>query len=37
MPAIATLAMAEIHIKTNSIGLQLQAECSYEQEGLPQP
>ena len=31
------LAMAENHIKTNSImGLQLQAECWYEQEELPQ-
>ena len=29
--------MAENHIKTNSIGLQLQAECWYEQEELLQP
>ena len=36
MPVIATSAMAENHIKTNSIGLQLQAECCYEQEELPQ-
>ena len=35
MPAIATSAMAENHIKTDSIGGQLQAECGYEQEGLP--
>ena len=34
MPAIATLTMAENHIKTDSIGLQLQAECWYEQEKL---
>ena len=37
MTAIATLAMAENHINTNSIGLQLQAECWYEQKELPQP
>ena len=36
MPVIATLAMAENHIKTNSITLHLQAECWYEQEKLPQ-
>ena len=36
MPAIATSTMAEIHIKKNSIGLQLQAKCWYEQEELPQ-
>ena len=34
MPAIATLTMAENHIRTDSIGLQLQAECWYEQEEL---
>ena len=34
--AIATLTMAENHIKPNSIGLQLQAECWYEQEEPPQ-
>ena len=36
MPTMATLTMAENHIKTDSIGLQLQVECWYEQEGLPQ-
>jgi hypothetical protein len=28
--------MAENHIKTDSIGLQLEAECWYEQEELPE-
>ena len=32
----ATLTMAESHIKTDSIKLQLQAECWYEQDELPQ-
>jgi hypothetical protein len=36
MPAIETSAMAGNHIKTNSIGLRLQAECWYEQEELPE-
>jgi hypothetical protein len=36
MPTMATLTMAENHIKTDSIGLQLQVECWYEQEELPQ-
>ena len=36
MPVVATSAMAENHIKTNSIGLQLQVEYWYEQEGRPQ-
>ena len=36
MPRIATSAMAENHIKTDSIGLQLQVERWYEQEELPQ-
>ena len=36
MPAMATLAMAENDIKANNIGLQVQAECWYEQEKLPQ-
>ena len=36
MPAMATLTVAENHIKTVSVGLQLQAECWYEQEELPQ-
>ena len=36
MPTIATLTMAENRIKTDSIGSQLQAECWYEQEKLPQ-
>jgi hypothetical protein len=30
------VTMGEIHIKTNRIGLQLQAEGWYEQEELPQ-
>ena len=34
MPGIATLAIAEKHIKTHSIGLQCQAECCYEQKDL---
>ena len=34
MPRIATSAMAENHIKTDSIELQLQVECWYEQEEL---
>ena len=36
MAAIATSAMAENHIRTNSIGLQLQAEFWYAQQELPQ-
>ena len=36
MPGIATLTVAENHIKTDSIGLQLQAECWYQQEDLIQ-
>ena len=28
--------MAENHIKTDSIGSQLEAECWYEQEELPE-
>ena len=32
MQAIATLTVAENHIKTSSIGSQLQAEGWYEQE-----
>ena len=35
IPAIATSSMAKIHIKTNSTGLQLQAEYWYEQEQVP--
>ena len=31
-PAIATLFMAGNHKKTDSIGLQYQLECYYEQE-----
>ena len=33
---MATLTMAEICIKTNSIGLQLKAKCWYGQEEIPQ-
>ena len=36
MPAIATLTMAEKHIKIDSTRLQLQPECWNEQEQLPQ-
>jgi len=36
MLAVATSAMAENHTKTDSIGLQLQVECWYEQEELPE-
>ena len=36
MPAIALSSMAENHIKTDSIGLQLQAAWWHEQEELPQ-
>ena len=36
LPVIATLTMVANRTKTNSIGLQLQAECWYEQEELPQ-
>ena len=32
----ATSAMAENHPKTEGIGLQLQVECWYEQEELPE-
>ena len=32
---VATPAMAENHTQTDSIGLQLQVECWYEQEELP--
>ena len=36
VPAIAPSAMADNYIKTNSIGLQLQAECWHEQAVLGQ-
>ena len=36
MPGVATSAMAENHTKTDSIRLQLQVECWYEQEELPE-
>ena len=35
-PGVTTLAVAENHIKTNSSGLQYQAECCYEQEDSSQ-
>ena len=31
-PGVTTLVRAENHIKTNSSGLQYQAQCCYEQE-----
>ena len=36
VPGVAKSAMAENHTKTDSIGLQLQVECWYEQEELPE-
>ena len=36
MPGVATSAMAENHTNTDSIGLQLQVACWYEQEELPE-
>ena len=36
MLGVANSAMADNHIKTDSIGLQLEAECWYEQEELPE-
>ena len=36
MPGVATSAMAENHTKTDSIVLQLQVVCWYEQEELPE-
>ena len=36
MPGIATLAMAENHIKSNSIGLQCVVQYCYEQNGQSQ-
>ena len=37
MPGVATSAMAEHYTKTDSIGLQLQAECWYEQSMIQLP
>ena len=35
-PGVTTLVMTENHIKTNSSGVQYQAECCYEQEDSSQ-